>query len=107
MRLGISSSFILLAISLALPVSSQPKGICTWKETAFPTIYQLLPESKRSCLEILQRTFPEGPNEEQTLSPEYKTFFLAICEGKKLKSSEEDLRRSLGLLSECKSALPQ
>lgn len=76
---------------------------CKQKEETVKTIYQLLPESERSCSEIAKLVIVEEDEEGEKLDKEYNDLFLKVCELKRKKRSLEEIRENLGLSKQCNS----
>lgn len=76
---------------------------CKQKEETVKTIYQLLPESERSCLEIAKLVIVEEDEDGEKLDKEYNDLFLKVCELKRKKRSLEEIRENLGLSKQCNS----
>ncbi|TGL09361.1 hypothetical protein EHQ43_00320 [Leptospira bouyouniensis] len=76
---------------------------CKQKEETVKTIYQLLPDSERSCVEIAKLVIVEEDEDGEKLDKEYNDLFLKVCELKRKKRSLEEIRENLGLSKQCNS----
>ncbi|XDD48483.1 hypothetical protein AB3N60_17940 [Leptospira sp. WS39.C2] len=76
---------------------------CKQKDETVKTIFQLLPESERSCAEIAKLVLTEEDEEGEKLDKEYNDLFLKVCELKRKKRSLEEIRENLGLPKQCNS----
>lgn len=76
---------------------------CKQKEETVKTIFELLPESERSCTEIAKLVLTEEDEEGEKLDKEYNHLFLKVCELKRKKRSLDDIKESLGLTKQCNS----
>ncbi|MBL0953968.1 MAG: hypothetical protein IBJ01_04300 [Leptospira sp.] len=76
---------------------------CKQKEETVKTIYQLLPDSERSCPEIAKLVLTEEDEEGEKLDKEYQELFLKVCELKRKKRTLEEIRDNLGLSKQCNS----
>ncbi|ABZ95873.1 hypothetical protein EHQ92_15675 [Leptospira biflexa] len=79
------------------------KAQCQQKEETVRTIFQLLPESERSCVEIAKLVIVEEDEEGEKLDKEYNELFLKVCELKRKKRSLDEIRENLGLSKQCNS----
>ncbi|MBM9590682.1 hypothetical protein JWG41_09525 [Leptospira sp. 201903075] len=104
-------SFLLLSISFLflsslLGKEKQPTGAsCKQKEETVKTIFQLLPESERSCVDIAKLVLTEEDEEGEKLDKEYSELFLKVCELKRKKLSLEEIRENLGITKQCSLAV--
>ncbi|XDD44668.1 hypothetical protein AB3N58_16365 [Leptospira sp. WS60.C2] len=82
---------------------SNAQTACQQKEETIKTIFQLLPESERSCSEIAKLVLTEEDEEGEKLDTEYQSLFLKVCELKRQKHTLEEIREHLGLPKQCNS----
>ncbi|PJZ83364.1 hypothetical protein CH366_17300 [Leptospira harrisiae] len=78
---------------------------CKQKEETVKTIFQLLPESERSCVDIAKLVLTEEDEEGEKLDKEYVELFLKVCELKRKKLSLEEIRENLGITKQCNMAV--
>lgn len=84
----------------------QPTGVsCKQKEETVKTIFQLLPESEKSCHDIAKLVLTEEDEEGEKLDKEYAELFLKVCELKRKKLSLEEIRENLGIAKQCAIAV--
>ncbi|MCT8335433.1 hypothetical protein NUH30_17255 [Leptospira sp. 85282-16] len=78
---------------------------CKQKEETVKTIFQLLPDSERSCVDIAKLVLTEEDEEGEKLDKEYAELFLKVCELKRKKLSLEEIRENLGFPKQCTIAV--
>lgn len=107
MKKIIFPSFLILVFYFPLFLFGNEKEtsqtICKQKEETVNTIYQLLPDSERSCAEIAKLVLTEEDEEGEKLDKEYSELFLKVCELKRKKRSLDDIKENLGLSKQCNS----
>lgn len=100
-------SFLIFVFYFPLFLFGNEKEIsqttCKQKEETVKTIYQLLPDSERSCTEIAKLVLTEEDEEGEKLDREYSELFLKVCELKRKKRSLDDIKENLGLSKPCNS----
>ncbi|MCW7490774.1 hypothetical protein [Leptospira meyeri] len=77
---------------------------CKQKEETVKTIFQLLPESERSCMDIAKLVLTDEDEEGEKLDKEYAELFLKVCELKRKKLSLDEIRENLGIIKQCNMA---
>lgn len=103
----LSLTLILVLFSFSIQgKEKQPSGAsCKQKEETVKTIFQLLPESERSCVDIAKLVLTEEDEEGEKLDKEYTELFLKVCELKRKKLSLEEIRENLGITKQCTIAV--
>ncbi|XDD56179.1 hypothetical protein AB3N62_17720 [Leptospira sp. WS4.C2] len=97
--------FLIFLSSLFAKEKQQPAVSCKQKEETVKTIFQLLPESERSCVDIAKLVITEEDEEGEKLDKEYTELFLKVCELKRKKLSLEEIRENLGIAKQCSIAV--
>ncbi|TGK54449.1 hypothetical protein EHQ16_12095 [Leptospira kanakyensis] len=101
-RFSVFVSISLLCLFPILGKEKQPNGVsCKQKEETVKTIFQLLPESERSCVDIAKLVLTEEDEDGEKLDKEYADLFLRVCELKRKKLSLEEIRENLGITKQC------
>ncbi|MBM9547472.1 hypothetical protein JWG40_10635 [Leptospira sp. 201903074] len=107
-KIRLSLLVLLFPFSQAVLVGKekQPTNVsCKQKEETVKTIFQLLPESERSCVDIAKLVLTEEDEEGEKLDKEYADLFLKVCELKRKKLSLEEIRENLGIAKQCAIAV--
>lgn len=90
---------------LRFPILSAPDQVkpneCKQKISTIETIYELLPETSKSCEEIAKIVIQDEDQEGNQIQPEYKELFLAVCGWKKQGKSLPEMKQNLGLPNSC------
>ncbi|WP_208729532.1 hypothetical protein [Leptospira congkakensis] len=96
----------LICLSSVLGKEKQANVVsCKQKEETVKTIFQLLPESERSCVDIAKLVLTEEDEDGEKLDKEYADLFLKVCELKRKKLSLEEIRENLGIAKQCAIAV--
>ncbi|EMY67855.1 hypothetical protein LEP1GSC199_1192 [Leptospira vanthielii serovar Holland str. Waz Holland = ATCC 700522] len=98
--------FFLVFLTSLSGKEKQPTSVsCKQKEETVKTIFQLLPESERSCVDIAKLVLTEEDEDGEKLDKEYAELFLKVCELKRKKLSLEEIRENLGITKQCTIAV--
>ncbi|MCZ8343361.1 MAG: hypothetical protein O9301_10045 [Leptospira sp.] len=98
--------FSILTFSLIrLPILAAPDPVkpndCRQKISTVETIYELLPETSKSCEEIAKIVIQDEDEDGNQIQPEYKELFLTVCGWKKQGKSLPEMKQNLGLPNSC------
>ncbi|MCG6146226.1 hypothetical protein [Leptospira bandrabouensis] len=97
--------FVFCLFSLFGKEKNSANVSCKQKEETVKTIFQLLPDSERSCIDIAKLVLTEEDEEGEKLDKEYTELFLKVCELKRKKLSLEEIRENLGFTKQCSIAV--
>ncbi|TGL48504.1 hypothetical protein EHQ55_09605 [Leptospira meyeri] len=106
-KIRFSSLFLtfLICFSTLIGKEKQTSTVpCKQKEETVKTIFQLLPESERSCMDIAKLVLTDEDEEGEKLDKEYAELFLKVCELKRKKLSLDEIRENLGIIKQCNMA---
>lgn len=88
--------FVSLSFGFAAP-QKESNSTCHKKTETVETVFDLLPETEKSCEEIAKIVIQEEDDEGNQIHPEYKELFLQVCQLKKKGIGLKEIKLNLGL----------